>query len=265
MPDSINLDKALKEAVRAAKGAGKLMKQNFLVAKKVNSSTLHDIKLELDVRCQKLIEDHLAEKFPHISALGEEGITGKVGTTARWVIDPIDGTVNFAHQIPHACVSIALQLPLENGEYQTVVGVVYDPFCDELWTAIRGQKAHLNGVVIHVSDRSQLRHAITAIGFSKTKKSLETTLPYLEGLLKRTRKVRLMGSAALALTYVASGRFDGYVERGISLWDVAAGGLIVECAGGEFWSEPIPGKFKLRMIATNGLIRRKLESIPGLS
>jgi len=184
----------------------------------------------------------------------------------RWVVDPIDGTVNFAYGIPHACVSIALQQGGQNPAaagfedgYQTLAGVVYDPFCDELWTGIRGQAARLNGKITRVSQRRKLREAILSIGFAKTRENLEGTLPYFIELVHRVRKLRIMGSAALALTYVASGRFDAYIERGIHLWDIAAGGLIVECAGGEFWREAIPGKHAYRMIASNGLLRRSLR------
>ena len=161
-------------------------------------------------------------------------------------MDPIDGTVNFAYGIPHACVSIALQSRSEppgpsayEDNYQTLVGVVYDPFADELWTAFRGQPARLNGKVIHVSRRRKLNEAIVSLGFAKNRKTLEATLPYFIQLVHRVRKVRIMGSAALALTYVATGRFDAYIERGIRLWDIAAGGFIVECAGGEFWREAV--------------------------
>ena len=182
------------------------------------------------------------------------------------MVDPIDGTVNFAYGIPHACVSIALQrrarapeaAEFEDG-YQTLVGVVYDPFCGELWTAIRGEAAKLNGKSIRVSRRRKLGEAIVSIGFAKSRENLEATLPYFIELVHHVRKLRIMGSAALALTYVATGRFDAYIERGIRLWDIAAGGLIVECAGGEFWHEAIPGQHAYRMVASNGLLRRSLH------
>jgi len=222
------------------------------------------------VRSQKLIEKKLSATFPDVALLGEEGVAGDANAEHRWVVDPIDGTVNFAYGIPHACVSIALQTRIAKGMarnntsspdngYQTIVGVVYDPFGDEIWTAIRGRPARLNGRIVRVSSRGKLTEAIASIGFAKSTATLEKTLPYFNQLVRRVRKVRIMGSAALALTYVATGRFDVYVERGISLWDMAAGGLIVECAGGEFWREPIAGKHKFRMIASNGLLRRHLS------
>lgn len=247
-------------AILAARAAGKLMRQNLRESKVVNEATSHDIKLELDVRCQKLIEKTLARAFPKIAVLGEEGDTGNTGEELRWVVDPIDGTVNFAYGIPHACVSIALQQRTKSGTYESVVGVVFDPFQDELWTAIRGGKAFLNGRVIKVSKRNQLADCIVSIGFAKSKSNTERGLPYFAWLVRRVRKIRMLGSAALGLTYVATGRLDAYIERGVSLWDIAAGGLIIECAGGKFWTQPIPGKEKVRMIASNGLVHRKLPN-----
>jgi myo-inositol-1(or 4)-monophosphatase len=120
----------------------------------------------------------------------------------------------------------------------------------------------LNGKIIHASRRKDLAESIVAIGFSKSLESLQENLPVFNSLVPRVRKIRMMGAAALALTYVASGRFDAYIESGISLWDIAAGGLILECAGGEFWHRPLPeGANKYRMIASNGLLRGKLENL----
>ncbi len=256
--------RALTAAVAAARAVGKILRQNLAIGKKVNFESQHDIKLELDVRSQKLIEKMLRAKFPKAAVFGEEGCSGDPAAAARWVVDPIDGTVNFAFGIPHCCVSIALQTREASGEYITVAGVVYDPFCDELWTAIRGQVARLNGKPIRVSRRGQLRDCIISTGFAKSKSSLEQNLPYFNKLVRQARKVRMMGVAALALVYVATGRFDGYIETGIWLWDIAAGGLIVECAGGEFWHEQLPGRDNYRMVATNGLLRKKLISLhPG--
>ena len=258
---NIPLNQSLAAAVSAARAAGAIMRKNLNAEKKANEITSHDIKLELDVRCQKLIEKKLHAAFPQIALLGEEGDSGDESAEYRWVVDPIDGTVNFAHGIPHASVSIALQVQSPKSKVQsheTLVGVVYDPFQDELWTAIRGQPARLNGRVLRVSKRRHLNECIASIGFAKNKTNLERALPYFTWLARRVMKIRMMGSAALALTYVASGRLDIYIERGISLWDVAAGGLIIECAGGTFWTEAIPGRYKYRMMASNGLVDKKL-------
>jgi myo-inositol-1(or 4)-monophosphatase len=270
----VSPNKGLAAAVDAAKAAGALMRKNLNAEKKANEITSHDIKLELDVRCQKLIEKKLHAAFPKIALLGEEGQAGDTDAEYRWVVDPIDGTVNFARGIPHACVSIALQRRDEwrvagggkeapgrvtrPASYVTLVGVVYDPFQDELWTAIRGRPARLNGRVIRVSKNRKLADCIVSIGFAKSRSNLERALPYFIWIARRVMKIRMLGSAALGLTYVASGRLDVYIERGISIWDIAAGGLILECAGGKFWHEPTKGFHKFRMIASNGLIHGKL-------
>ncbi len=271
---NMDLRRAQSTATRAAREVGKLMRRHLHQGKRATAVTQHDIKLELDVRSQKLIEKTLHSAFPRVALLGEEGVAGQQDAEYRWVVDPIDGTVNFTYGIPHACVSIALQRRAEikhatrnrqhteTTDYQTLLGVVYDPFCDELWTAIRGQPARLNGKIIRVSRRRELREAIVSIGFAKSKETLEQTLPYFNQLVHRVRKVRIMGAAALGLAYVATGRFDAYIEGGIRLWDIAAGGLIIECAGGEFWRQPIPGDHAYRMVASNGLLRRSLR-VPG--
>ena len=276
------LSKVEKTAVEAARAAGQMMRVNLRRTKKVNEATQHDIKLELDVRCQKKIEGLLRAKFPKIPILGEEGIVGDPEAPVRWVVDPIDGTVNFSYGIPHACVSIALQERLDSdagaskrgaptaakasgkgalaGQFRSVVGVVYDPFTDEMWTAIRGGSARLNGTTIRVSERKKLNEAIVAIGFAKHRSTLNRMLPAMNQLVHRVRKIRIMGAAALSLVYVATGRMDAYVEYGLRLWDIAAGGLIVECAGGDFWNEPLEGDYRYQILASNGRLKRKLQS-----
>ena len=274
---TIPLKSALAIAVQAARAAGKIMRDNWHLPKRVNSAEAHDIKLELDVRCQKLITKILSAAFPEISLLGEEGDSGDANTEYRWVVDPIDGTVNYFFGMPHAAVSIALQsksdkwqvtggkkksgrqkLFTHHSSHVTLLGVIYDPFTDELWTATLGGKTKLNGRVVRVSKRGKVGEAVVAMGFSKSKENLEKSLPHLIRLSRSALKIRLMGSAALELAYVASGRLDLYVERTINLWDIAAGALMVECSGGECWTRPAPNG-KLRMCADNGLLRRKLQ------
>ena len=245
------------------------MRGHLNSAKAVTQSTQHDIKLELDVRSQKLIEGILLCAFPQAAVLGEEGVVGDQQANQRWVVDPIDGTVNFSYGIPHACVSIALQVRrakfkrqrsrISDDEYVTVVGVVYDPFSNELWTAIRGQRARLNGREISVSHRRKLNECIVAVGFGKDASSLAKMLPAFNQLIRRVRKIRIMGAAALALTYVATGRMDGYLEHSIRLWDIAAGGLILECAGGDFLHRPVEGQHAYQIVTNNGHLRRHLQ------
>jgi myo-inositol-1(or 4)-monophosphatase len=253
----VNLIAAQKAAVQAALAAGKIMRANWHLPKRVNSMEAHDIKLELDVRCQKRITKILFAAFPKVSLLGEEGCSGDADTEYRWVVDPIDGTVNYFFGMPHACVSIALQRR-KRKIYKTVLGVIYDPFTDELWTTVKGGPTRLNGKIVRVSNRSRIEESVIAMGFSKSRDNLNKSLPHLIRLSRRAKKIRILGSAALELAYVASGRLDVYVERTINLWDVAAGSLLVENAGGEFYTVPAPDG-KLRMCADNGKLRKKLQ------
>jgi myo-inositol-1(or 4)-monophosphatase len=250
---NISLNKALAAAVKAAHAAGKVMRDNWHLPKRVNSAEAHDIKLELDVRCQKLIEKILRAAFAEIPLLGEEGDSGDMDAEFRWVVDPIDGTVNYFYGMPHAAVSIALE-----HRKKSVVAVIYDPFTDEIWTTTQDAPTRLNGKIVRVSNRSKVGEAVIAMGFSKNKENLRKSLPHLIRISRRAKKIRILGSAALELAYVASGRLDAYIERTINLWDVAAGSLLVENAGGEFYALTAPGG-KLRMCADNGLLRRKLQ------
>ncbi|HXB60900.1 MAG TPA: inositol monophosphatase family protein [Candidatus Acidoferrales bacterium] len=253
----MNLVAAQKAAIAAAHAAGKIMRDNWHAPKRVHVIDLHDIKLELDVRCQKTIEKILGKAFPEIPLLGEEGTSGDLNAEYRWVVDPIDGTVNYYFGMPHAAVSIALQATAP-GSSLALFGVIYDPFTDELWTATHGGKTRLNGKVVQVSRRAKLNDAVIAMGFSKSRENMEKSLPHLNRLARQAKKIRIMGSAALELAYVASGRLDAYIERTINIWDIAAGGLMVQCSGGEMFLKKLPDG-RLRMCADNGLLRKKLK------
>jgi len=253
----MNLIAAQKAAIQAARAAGKIMRANWNAPKRVKVSHAHDIKLELDVRCQKTIENILYRAFPKVPLLGEEGNSGDLNASYRWVVDPIDGTVNYFFGMPHAAVSIALQATAP-GSPIALIGVIYDPFTDELWTATYGGKTRLNGKVVRASKRAKVGECIIAMGFSKTRENMEKSIPHLNRIARRAKKIRIMGSAALELAYVASGRLDAYIERTINIWDIAAGGLMVECSGGEMFLKELPDG-RLRMCADNGLLRKKLK------
>jgi len=244
----------LDAAHKAALAAGKLLRENFQQRQRVKAVAAHDIKLEIDVQAQELIGKLLLEEFPAHALYGEEGIVGDQSSEHQWIVDPLDGTVNYFYGIPHFCVSIALRLHKE-----IVIGVIYDPIRGEMWIAQRGDVSKLNGAPIHVSDRAELAEAVISIGLAKTGETINTNFPLLQQMIHRVRKCRVLGSAALDMAYVASGRFDAYIETGISLWDIAAGSLLVENAGGTVDLRPRENmKDKYSIVASNGLIDLKL-------
>ena len=241
----------LDAAVAAARAAGALLKEHLLVERRVNEFAAHDIKLELDVRAQDLITEMILARFPDHAIYGEEGIGGNQASEFQWIVDPLDGTVNYFYGIPHFCTSIAVRR-----NEKILAGVIYDPMRDELFCADGGDgTATLNGAPITVSTRAQLSETILSVGLAKVTETIDRNLPVLEQMIHRVRKCRMMGSAALDLAYVACGRLDGYIEAGISLWDVAAGILLVENAGGAVTLKPRADKAgKFSIVATSGKI-----------
>lgn len=240
----------LAAATEAARAAGDLLRSHFQQPLTVNAALAHDIKLEVDIQTQNLIAEMLLGRFPEHALYGEEGIVGDQESDYQWVVDPLDGTVNYFYGIPHFCVSIALRLRRE-----IILGVIFDPMRDELWTTEKGQPPLLNGKEVHVSARAKLAEAVLSIGLSKTSATIDAGVPLLEQMVHRARKCRLLGSAALDLAYIACGRLDAYIEQGISLWDIAAGWILVENAGGRVELRPrsdAPDKFSI--VASNGLL-----------
>jgi myo-inositol-1(or 4)-monophosphatase len=241
-------DSAHQLAVQAARAAGRLLKENFGSQLQVNAFEAHDIKLDLDVRSQDLITGMILAAFPDHAILGEEGLAGNQQSDHHWIVDPIDGTVNYFYGIPHFCISIAVRTAGE-----IVVGVIYDPMRDELWEVSAGRAPLLNGRPMHVSARTKLSEAMVSVGMSKSKETISTGLPLLTEYAMQVRKCRLMGSAALDLAYVACGRLDAYIEQSVSLWDIAAGKLLVEAAGGNFQMKPRPDNpAKMSVTASSG-------------
>ncbi len=244
----------LNTAEKAARTAGELLRKNFQQPLRVNSAQAHDIKLEIDVQTQDVITKLLLEEFPEHALYGEEGIVGDQSSEHQWVVDPLDGTVNYFYGIPHFCISIALRVGSE-----IMVGVIYDPIREEMWTGQKGESPKLNGRHFQVSDRADLAEAVVSVGLSKTGVTIEAGLPLLQKMIHRARKCRLLGSAALDMAYVACGRLDAYIEQGISLWDVAAGWLLIETAGGTVDLHPREDmKDKYSIVASNGVIDLKL-------
>lgn len=248
MSDYLNI------AIEAAHAAGGLLRANFGRPLNVDTNEAHDIKLELDRRSQTLIESMLLEKFPDHAIYGEEGVRGEADSEFQWVIDPIDGTVNYFYGIPHFAISIALRRA-----GKIIVGVIYDPMRNELWAVEDGGTPTLNGLPIAVSERTVLSDAVVSVGVAKNIDSINRGLPLFERMARNAKKCRMMGSATLDMAYVATGRLDAYIESTISLWDVAAGILLLERAGGKVSLQPheaAPEKYSI--VATSGNIDLEL-------
>ncbi len=238
-----NYQPMLRLAREAAEAAGGLIRSNFGGDLQVSESHAHDVKIELDRRSQDLIEGMILSRYPDHAIYGEEGIHGDSSSEYQWIVDPIDGTVNFFYGIPHFAVSIALR---RAGEL--ILGVIFDPMRGEMWSVIKGEPALLNGHPIRVSPRKEISEAIISVGFAKSSESIDKGLPVFGRLVHSVKKCRMMGSAALDIAYVATGRLDAYIENQISLWDVAAGILLVEAAGGTVELRPLenhPDKFSI--------------------
>jgi len=245
-------------AITAAQAAGERLRQAFGHELHVNEASAHDIKLAADVECQALIYKILLDHFPKTRCIGEEGDSNNPGdpkAEIEWIVDPIDGTMNLAHGIPHFCVSIAAR---EAATQKILLGVIYDPIRHELFTAQRGSGTYLNGIRQKVSTRAKLSEAVLAVGFAKSQDSIDHCLKLYQLYGNAARKLRAMGSAALDLAYVASGRLDAYIEQGVNLWDIAAGIVLVEEAGGVVETEQkIKGKY--RVCASSGRIDYPLK------
>ncbi len=235
-------------AESAARLAGEFLRTHFHSVKQVDEALPHDIKLRLDKDCQTLIATHLLKNFPESAILGEEGETGSSAAEFCWIIDPIDGTVNYFYGIPIFCVSIALQ---HNGKL--VLGCVYDPMQDECFSAISGQQAWLNHMPVCVSSRNRMAEAVVFIGHGTHDGSGDVGVRRFAHISRQVRKIRILGSAALSICYIAAGRFDAYVEGRINLWDFAAARVILEEAGGtlEFIPHSADG-IKGAIMAWNG-------------
>ncbi|EHA8587593.1 inositol monophosphatase 3 [Cocos nucifera] len=241
-----SLGEFLAVAVEAAKCAGEVIRQGFYQTKHVEHKGQVDLVTETDKACEDLVFNHLKKHYPAHKFIGEETSaafgTAELTDDPTWIIDPLDGTTNFVHGFPFVCISIGLAI----GKVPTV-GVVYNPIMNELFTGIRGQGAFLNGTAIEASSQNELLKAIlvTEVGTKRDKSSIDSTTNRINSFLFKVRSVRMCGSLALNLCGVACGRLDLCYELGFGgPWDVAAGAVIVQEAGGRVF-DPSGGDFDL--------------------
>lgn len=247
-------------AIRAAREAGRLLRDGLTNAHDIQyKEGAYNLVTEMDAFAEKTIIEMIRAEHPDHAFLAEESGAAAQQSDHRWIIDPLDGTVNYAHGLPIFCVSIALEV---RGVVE--VGVIYNPMLDELFCAERGKGAGLNNRPIRVSPESDFKKTLLVTGFPYNAfENPKHCIDHFINFLKEGRPVRRLGSAALDLAYVACGRFDGFWEITLNPWDVAAGSLILTEAGGMItkldgtaWTIEEPS-----LVATNGRIHEAMMEI----
>lgn len=246
-------------AIGAAIAAGRLIKGSVGKVRRISYKGRINIVTDVDRKAERIIVRRLAAAFPSHSILSEESPLRRRPSAYRWVVDPLDGTTNFAHAFPFFAVSIALEK-----EGAAVLGVVYDPMRQELFVAERGRGAFLNRKRISVSRIARLSESFLATGFAYgIKEAKNDNIANFKKFLMRSLAIRRAGSAALDLSYVACGRFDGFWEMGLKPWDAAAGGLLVTEAGGRVshFDGSDHSYYDPDILATNGAIHEKMTRL----
>jgi myo-inositol-1(or 4)-monophosphatase len=250
-------------AVEAALEAGKFLKSNVDRLKQIEykGGNATNLVTEFDKKSEEMIIAAIKKRYPEHDFLCEESGYAKVSSDYRWIIDPLDGTTNYAHGLPVYSVTIGLEY---RGEM--ILGVVYNPSMDELFTAEKGKGAFLNNKRIKVSATKKLIESLVVTGFAYTiNKQPEPEVTHFRNFITESQAVRRLGSAALDLAYVACGRFDGFWEGTLNAWDLAAGVLLVTEAGGK-WTD-YSGKqstvYNRQLLTSNGLIHDEMIKVLG--
>ncbi|MCY7374506.1 MAG: inositol monophosphatase [Pyrinomonadaceae bacterium] len=247
-------------AIETAREAGQILLEKF--GRKINISKKGDIDLvtEADLASEKAIIERIRSHYPKHAILAEESGASSIegDTTWKWIIDPLDGTTNYAHGYPCFCVTLALE---HDGEI--VVGVTFDPTRNEIFAAEKGSGATLNNKPIRVSETEKLSESLIITGFPYDFKQRENFAKHLTDFLLKSRGVRRDGSAAIDMAYVACGRFDGFWEEGLHAWDVAAGVLLIEEAGGRvsYYDDSKFSIYEPPICADNGLIHAEMLAV----
>ncbi len=255
-----NLEQLLEVAKESALIGGKILKEGYGTIFKIsNKEGKNNLVTEYDFKSEKAIKENIYGKFPDHEVLAEESGLNECKSEYRWIIDPLDGTVNFAHNIPIFSVSIALEYKKE-----IILGVIYHPLLDELFYASKGAGAFLNGTPLKVSTNGDIDNAILVTGFPyNIDENPLNALETFTSLVKRGLPVRRLGSAALDLAYTAAGRFDSFWEAELKPWDVAAGYIIVEEAGGKVtdYKGQDYSVYGNTILASNGAIHQSISEV----
>ncbi len=223
-----DIGKAAEAAIRLARAAGEIQRAKYETNVKVELKGSINLVTEVDVECERLITAALRGEFPEHNVVAEEGTDTSTGSGYTWYVDPLDGTTNYAHGVPVFGPSIAL---VKDGE--PLAGAVYDPMRDEMFSAVKGEGAYLNGKRMKVSATARLEGAVLATGFPYEIKTLKANnMENFNRVAPQCRAIRRCGAAAIDLAWTARGRFDGFWEQYLYAWDMAAGALMVTEAGG---------------------------------
>ena len=253
---------ALAFAMATARDAGAILRERFGVNRTIEFKGVVDLVTDADRASEQLVASRLRATFPNHRVVGEEGIASSSGDENGyvWVVDPLDGTTNYAHGYPHFGVSIALA-----HDQDVLVGVIYDPMRDELFAAERGKGASLNGKAIGVTEESELIRSLVATGFAYDLSLRDAQLDIWRRMQGVTRGIRRDGAAALDLAWTAAGRLDGFWEDPLQPWDMAAGSLLVTEAGGRIsaYANAPYNAFGTGAVATNGRIHDAILAIIG--
>jgi myo-inositol-1(or 4)-monophosphatase len=252
----ISYSEYLQVAESAARIAGQYQKSRFASTLNIEMKGDKNLVTEVDKESERLIVEHLLSHFPGHNIIAEEGQYLQSGSNCRWIIDPLDGTTNYAHGYPWFCVSIALE---RQGDL--VAGVIYNPVYDELFTATKGGGAYLNGNSLSVSTQAPLKNSLLGTGFPyDCATDPANNFSSFIAFQKSARGIRRAGAAALDLAYVAAGRLDGFWELKLKAWDVAAGVLMVREAGGMLttFDGSFYDIFNDKIVASNGLIHDEM-------
>jgi myo-inositol-1(or 4)-monophosphatase len=253
--------KMLAFAEEIARGAGEILKRNYGLAQTIHFKGEINLVTDVDRESEAYLIGKIREAYPDHGVLSEESPELPSPSPYRWIIDPLDGTTNYAHGYPCFCVSVAVER-----EGEVVAGAVYDPLLDESFTAVRGEGGFRNGKSVSVSKTRDLRKSLLATGFAyDVKTSADNNFDYFRAFVLTGQAIRRDGSAALDLCYLACGRFDGFWELKLKPWDTAAALLVLHEAGGVS-SRLDGGPYDIHqpdLLASNGLIHRQMVEVLG--